>query len=200
MILQPRFRPMASTGSPGLPVGRYFLMTVNRVKKFLINIFNEQVVCIDMKGDTVAIAFPEEIKKIAINGIDFYHDKKGWLEGIADAPYASLVVKRKIIIRYEKEGALGISDSTGGIDSFTTFISNNTSYHLYVNDDAVLKKLTSWFLLMKDGRLLPASKVNFLKQFPKIKKNTEAYLSKNKVNFNKEQDWIQLRGISCSDN
>ena len=164
------------------------------------NILNDEVMYVDKKGDTLAIAFPEEIKKIDINGIVFYYDKKGWLENIADAPAASLVVKRKITIHYEKEGAFGISNSTNGIDSYTTFTSNNSSYHLIVSDDATLKKQTSYFLLTKNSLLLPASKGNFLNQFAPSKKDIESYLSNNKVNFNKEKDLIQLLAVTGSGN
>ena len=164
------------------------------------NILNDEMMYTTGKGDTLAIALPEEIKKIDISGVVFYYDKKGWLESIADAAPATLVVKRKITLHYEKEGAFGIPNATNGIDSYTTYTSNNSSYHLYVGEDATLKKLTTYFLRTRDGQLLPASKGNFLNQFAGNRKNIETYLGTTKINFNKEQDLIQLLGISSSGN
>ena len=164
------------------------------------NILNDEMMYIDKKGDTLAIAFPEEIKKIDINGTVFFYDKKGWLESVADVESASLVVKRKITIHYEKEGAFGISNSTNRINSYTTYTSHNASYNLYVAEDAMLKKQTFYFLLIKGSQLLPASKGNFMNQFASKRKNIENYLVSNKVNFNKEQDLIQLLGVSSARN
>ncbi|MEO6315664.1 MAG: hypothetical protein ABIU63_16655 [Chitinophagaceae bacterium] len=164
------------------------------------NIMNDQVMYIDQKGDTLAVAFPEEIKKIDINGLILYYTKKGWLEDIAAIPSLNLLVKRTINIHYAKEGAFGIANSTNGIDSYTTFTSNNASYHLVVSEDAMIKKITAYYLLTTNDSLLPATKSNFLDRFPGNKKNIEAYLANNKVNFSKSQDLIQLFSVAVSGN
>jgi hypothetical protein len=167
---------------------------------FNYNILNDQIMYIDKKGDTLAIAFPDQLKKVTISGINFYYDKKGYLEEIANAAAASLVVKRKIIIHYEKEGAFGISSATNAIDSYTTYTSNNSSYHIFVSDDVTLKKLTSYFLLTTGNQQLPATKANFFNLFPGNRENIERYLDNHKVNFNREQDLVQLLGMAASGN
>jgi hypothetical protein len=182
---------------PAFEKGTVFFKDGKLGKELLnYNILIGQVMYIDKKGDTLAIADPEEIKKIDINGIVFYNDKQGWSEKIADASPANLVMKRKITISYQKEGAFGISNSTNGIDSYTNYTSDNASYHLYVSDDVTIKKLTSYFLLTKDGQLLPANKGNFYNQFAGNKKDIENYLSSNKVNFSKEQDLVHLLAVT----
>jgi len=168
-------------------------------ESFNYNILNDQLMYIDQKGDTLAIAAPEEIKKTAINGTVFYYDKKGWLEAVEETPAASLLVKRRIRLHYEKEGAFGISNSTNGIDSYTSFVSGNASYHLYVSDEVTVKKITNYFLLTKDDRFLPASRANFLSLFAKNKSQIDRYLDTHKVNFSKEEDLRQLLAACIAD-
>lgn len=160
------------------------------------NILNDQVLYISKNGDTLAIASPEEIKKIELAGLVFYYEKNGWLEAIADAANTHLAIKRKISIHFEKEGAFGISNTTNGIDSYTTFTSNNNAYHLVVNEDAALKRLTSWWLLPESGQVLPASKSGFTKVFSKNRRAINSYLDGHKVNFNKEADLRALLAIA----
>lgn len=163
------------------------------------HILNDQILYVNKTADTLAIALPEEIKKVEIDGIVFYYEKKGWLEGVADAGNTHLVIKRKISIHYEKEGAFGISNSTNGIDSYTTFTSNNSSYHLVVSEDAAVKKSTSWWLLPESGQPFPANSSGFLNVFAKNRKAIDSYLDSHKVNFNKEADLRALLAIAGAD-
>ncbi|MEO5682028.1 MAG: hypothetical protein ABIQ88_05260 [Chitinophagaceae bacterium] len=184
---------------PAFTNGTVFFKDGKLAKEVLnYNILNDQVMYIDKKGDTLAIAFPEETKKIEIGSVVLYYDKKGYLESIAAAPEASLVIRRKVILHYEKQGAFGISNSTNGIDSYTTFTSNNASYHLYAGENAVLKKSTAFFLLTNNSKLLPASRTNFLAQFTKNKQPIESHLANTKVNFNNLQDLILLMHVSSN--
>ena len=162
------------------------------------NILNGQVMYVTKQGDTLAIASPAEIKKVAINNIIFYYAKDSWLEDIGDATAATLVVKRKVNIRYEKKGAFGLSDNTNDVDSYTSYTSDHASYQLFINDDASVTRITSYFLLTANGQLLPANKGNFYNQFASNKKDIENYLSSNKVNFNKEQDLVHLLAVTDS--
>ena len=163
------------------------------------HILNDQILYISKSGDTLAIALPEEIKKVEIGGIVFYYEKKGWLEGVANAGNTILLIKRKISIHYEKEGAFGISNSTNGIDSYTTFTSNNNSYHLVVSENAAMKKSTSWWLLPESSQSFPASKSGFLNVFAKNRKAIGSYLDSHKVNFFKEADLRALLAIAGTD-
>lgn len=173
-----------------------------KIAKEVLNyhILNDQVLYISKSGDTLAIALPEEISRIEAGGVVFYYDRKGWLEGIANAGNIHLAVKRKIIIHYEKEGAFGIANSTNGIESYTVFTSNNSSYHLAVSEDAVLKKLTSWWLLTEGGQPIAAGKPGFLNAFPQHRKAISNYLDEHKVNFNKEADLKTLLSAAAGSN
>ncbi len=186
---------------PAFANGTVFFKDGKMAKEMLnYHILNDQVLYIGTNGDTLAIALPEEIKKIEFGGVVFYYEKKGWLESVADAANTHLVIKRKISIHYEKEGAFGISNSTNGIDSYTVFTSNNNSYHLVVSEDATVKKLTSWWLLPETGQPLPASKPGFLNLFVKNRKAINSYLDNHKVNFNSEADLRALLAIAGADN
>jgi hypothetical protein len=164
------------------------------------NMLINQMMYIDKKGDTLAIAAPEEIKKTAIDGLVFYYDKKRWLEEITAAAGTSLVVQRTVKINFEKEGAFGMPNPAGSITSYNTYTSGNISYHLFVNEDAVVRKEIIYFLLSAQNEPVPATKKNFLALFSKNKKSIESYLDNNKVNFSKEQDLIQLLSIAVSGN
>ena len=168
------------------------------------NILSAQMLYIDKKGDTLAIAIPDEIKKLDINGAIFYYNNKTWLEEIAATPAISLVTARYVNVHYERKGAFGSPNPAGSISSYNTYFAGvgtgNSSYRLVVNEDAVVKKETGYFLLSKYNQQFPASRKGFLASFPHNRKKIESYLDNNKVNFNSVGDLIQLLGIAVSTN
>lgn len=185
---------------PAFTKGTVFFKDGKMGKELLnYNILNDQVLYISKTGDTLAVAAPEEIRKIELAAVPLYYDKKGWLEAVAVAGNTQLLVKRKISIHYEKEGAFGISNSTNGIDSYTMFTSNNNSYHLVVSEDAVIKRFSSWWLLQQSGQVLPASRSGFMNAFANRQKAIGSYLDNHKVNFNKEADLRDLLAIAVAD-
>lgn len=168
------------------------------------NILTAQMLYIDKKGDTLAIAIPDEIKKLDINGAIYYYNSKTWLEEIAAAPAVSLVARRDVNIHFEKKGAFGSSDPSGSISSYNTYFAGagngNASYRLQVNEDAVVKRETSYFLLSKYNVQMPATKKGFLHAFPHNNIKIESYLADNKVDFNNLGELIQLLGIAAAVN
>ncbi len=168
------------------------------------NILTAQMLYIDKKGDTLVISIPDEIKKLDINGAIYYYHNKTWLEEIAATSTISLVIRRDVNIHFEKKGAFGSSDPSGSISSYNTYFagvgSGNSSYRLQVNEDAVVKRETSYFLLSKYNVQMPASKKGFLAAFPHNSKKIESYLANNKVDFNNVGELIQLLAIAAAAN
>ncbi|MEP6747081.1 MAG: hypothetical protein ABJB86_05115 [Bacteroidota bacterium] len=162
------------------------------------NVLSDQIMYIDKKGDTLAIGIPGQVKKITINETNFYYDKTACVEEIANSAIASLVVKRKISVDYQPKGEFGTSvPNTGGVDVYKQ-LPSRTDYHLVANEEAIIKKITSYFLITGEGQQIPATKSNFISLFAKNKDNIKRYLSSNKVDFNKERDLVQLLGIAAS--
>lgn len=186
---------------PAFTTGTILLKDGRQGKELLnYNILNDEMMYIDKKGDTLAIGIPDQIKKITINGTDFYYDKKESLEEISKAATISLVIKRRILIDYQKERALGVSSGSGGsIDTYAT-LPGVSSYHLVINEDAIVRKRISYFLLTAEGRQLPATRANFISVFIKNKENIEAWLSNHTVNFHSEPDLVQLFRIAAAEN
>lgn len=165
------------------------------------NILSDQMMYIDKKGDTLAIGIPDQIQKIIISDTGFYYYKKGCVEEIAYTPTASLVVERKVSVHYQKKGAFGNSNGVGtGIESYTMLPAAASTYHLTVNEDAVIRKAITYFLFTSEGSLLPANKNNLIRLFPKNKENIESWLNTHKINFNKQSDLADLFGVAAAGN
>jgi hypothetical protein len=179
---------------PAFTVGTIVLKNGNQGTQLLnYNLLSEQIMYIDKNGDTLAIGIPDQVKKITIQDTGFYYCNNACVEEIANASAVSLVEERKIFIDYQKKGAFGNSDGVGtGTESLTILQAAGASYHLSVNQDAVIKKWVSYFLLTSDGQQLPATKSNFISVFVKNRDSIQTWLINNKVNFNKEQDLVKL--------
>jgi len=190
---------------PAFTKGTVYFKDGNIGKELMnYNILSAQILYIDKRGDTLAIAAPEEIKKLDINGAIFYYNNKNYLEEIAATPAVSLVMQRNVSVHFEKIGAYGNTDPSGSITSYNTYVAGvgtgNAAYRLFVNEDAVVKKQELFYLLSKYNIQEPASRRGFLAMFPKNRKNIESYLDNNKVNFNSTSDLLQLLSIAASAN
>ena len=78
-------------------------------------------------------------------------------------PITSLVLKRKILLHSEKEGAFGIPSATTPIDSYTTYTSPITLLIIWLwGEEVVLKKIITYYLLINNNDGAPATKTGFM--------------------------------------
>lgn len=154
----------------------------------------DQMLFIDLKGDTLALAEEKTIKFIAINQDTFYYDE-GYIRIIGDNDYVKLAEKQVwVVADIRKTGTHNSSTSTAGITSARTFRHGNdvARNNLTLNEDIVLRKETQYYIGDEYNHFVRAGKKRLLQLFPKEQRSIENYLKENKVDFDKKDDLEKL--------
>ncbi len=146
---------------------------------------------IGSNGDTLAIANSDEVKFINISDTVFYYNK-GYMEQLVDDDTLHLAVQRNIKIDYEKVGAYGQSNPASAIDNNQSFFEGSNAYHLTINQDAVIKNTTTYYLISKNEPAVIANKANFIKIFPADKTRISSFIKDNNIDFKKAADLEKL--------
>ena len=116
--------------------------------------------------------------------------KTGFGLVLAQKGLRSLSVKKNIIAKDPpKKGAYGSRSETTAITQYNSISSSGTEILLPVE---VELRTSLTYYLVEGTKVNIATKKNFLKMFSNHKKTIEEYLKTNKINFDKEEDLIQL--------
>jgi len=153
----------------------------------------DQMLFIDLKGDTLALDAEKTINFIALDKDTFYY-ADGYLRLVASNSIVKLV-ERKIwrVADIRKIGAHNIPAKTFDVSSYSTLTNGyGKAYELILNEDMVLRKKAQYYFGNMYNRFVPASKRNLLSLFPKKEDILVKYLKENNVNFNKEDDLQKL--------
>lgn len=164
------------------------------------NLFNEEIEFISPQGDTLAIAKQQmlNIGHVAVGNKLFYFNnffKEGYLEEVFDAQEHKLLKRERYALqKREKIGGYNQPNPTSAIDSYSNFINNQgvMETNLLVRENVTFYKRTDYFFGDRFNYFVPANKKNLYKVFSKKKKELDAYLSSNELDFKKEADLIAL--------
>ena len=154
----------------------------------------DQMLFIDGKGDTLALAEERTIKFIAVNKDTFYYDE-GFVRIIADNKFVKLAEKQLwVVTDIRKPGPHNTSTSTIGVTSVRTFRQGNDAVRnpLKLDEDIVLRKETRYYFGDEYNHFIRASKKGLFELFNKKQRGIENYLKENKVNFDKRDDIEKL--------
>ena len=154
----------------------------------------DQMLFINLKGDTLALAEEKTIKFIALGQDTFYYDE-GYIRIISDNDLVKLAEKQIwVVADIRKTGTHNTSTSAAGITSVRTFRHGNDVARniLTLNEDIVLRKETHYYIGDEYNNFVRASKKRLLQLFPKDQRSIENYLKENKVDFNKKDDLEKL--------
>lgn len=155
----------------------------------------DQMLFVDNKGDTLALANEKTIKFIAVDQDTFYYDE-GYIKLIADNGIVKLAEKQIwVVADIRKIGTHNRSSSTVAITSFSDYTDETArakSYDLLINEDLVLRKETHYYFGDEYNHFTRAGKKKLLLLFPKEQQSLENYLKENKVNFDKKDDLEKL--------
>ena len=147
---------------------------------------------IDLKGDTLNIAYPGTIKFIRINNDQFYYDD-GYVKLIQDNNTIKLAGKQTLRVSGKnKIGAYNMASPTSAIDSYGTLMDQKTIYKLIPREDITLAKKTEYYFGDKYNHFVLANKKNILRLYPKQERAVTAYLKVNNVDFNNLEDLEKL--------
>lgn len=144
------------------------------------------------KGDTLAIAEPEDLAYVNIGGAtEYIYANKSYHEIVQSAGPGKLAKRIKIHMENDRKGGYGESAPASSQAQLTNFTMGWSMFQL-TYDVAVLKT-TSYNWVDSKKNLVPATKKNALKLLPKDKQpKLEAYIEENKTNFNNEDDLRKL--------
>ena len=153
----------------------------------------DQMLFINPKGDTLALANEKTIKYIAVDQDTFYYDE-GYIRIIADNDFVKLAEKQVWVVADIRKIGTHSASSTPGITSVRTFRHGNeaTRSNLTLNEDIVLRKESKYYIGDKYNGFALASKKGLMLLFPKEQRNIENYLRENKIDFNKRADMEKL--------
>ncbi|HEY1113039.1 MAG TPA: hypothetical protein VGE66_05740 [Chitinophagaceae bacterium] len=154
----------------------------------------DQVVFISPKGETLALLNPETLKYVAIGADTFYVQDRGYLERLTH--YAGINLARKdaiLLTGYERKGAYGTYSATTSTESKLYHSGDGrTMTKLQVDENAVFKAKSRYFLSDEYHNFFPAVKKNFYTLFKSREKRLKEYLDTHKVNFSRGEDLLQL--------
>ena len=155
----------------------------------------DQMLFIDAKGDTLALADEKTIKFIATDRDTFYFDE-GYMRLIGNYEVVKLAEKQIwVVADVRKMGTHNRSTNTVAVTSFSTYtdgLDAAKSRDLILNENIILKKETQYYLGDRYYQFIRASKKGILQLFAKEQRKIENYLDENKVNFDKKEDIEKL--------
>ena len=154
----------------------------------------DQILFIDGKGDTLALAEEQTIKFIAVDKDTFYYDE-GYVRIIADNDFVKLAEKQIwVVADIRKPGPHNTSTSTIGVTSVRTFRQGDDAVRnpLTLDEDIVLRKETHYYFGDEYNHFARAGKKGLFELFNKKQRSIENYLKENKVDFNKKDDIEKL--------
>ena len=148
----------------------------------------DQMQFIDLKGDTLNIAYPGTIKFIRISNELFYYDD-GYVKLVKDNKTIKLATKQTLRISGKnKIGAYNMASPGSAIDSYSSLTIDHKNYNLTPREDVTLTKKREYYFGDKYNHFVLANKKNLLRLYPKQEKAISAYLKENNVDFNNLED------------
>jgi len=183
------YYPQFTTGQIILKEGKRIVTDMNYTRLF------DQMLFINHKGDTLALADEKNIQLIIIDQDTFYYEH-GYVRLIADYGYVKLTEKQVwIVADVRKMGTHNRPTNTVDIQSFSSYtngIDAAKSKDLVLNEEIVLRKETEYYFGDDYNHFVLAGKKKLINLFPKDEKAIENYLKENKVDFNKKDDLEKL--------
>jgi hypothetical protein len=183
------FYPQFTTGQIVFKEGKRVVVDMNYTRLF------DQMLYINQKGDTLALADEKTIKFIAILKDTFYYDD-GYIRIITDNDFVKFAEKQVwVVADIRKIGTHNRPSNTVAITSLTAYTDGTDaakSKDLMLNEDIVLRKEIQYYFGNAYNHFVRAGKKKIQGLFPKEEMSIENYLKKNKVNFDKKEDLEKL--------
>jgi len=149
------------------------------------------------KGDTLALLNEETIANVTIGKDEFFYleteKQPQFVQKIADGGKVKLLKNERIrIADTQKIGAMGISNTTGTIESMNRYDMKVRYNELDINENLLLSKTTSFYLETASRTLVPASKKNVFTLFPRHENAIKEYIKSKQITFDNADDLTAL--------
>ncbi|MEQ9439009.1 MAG: hypothetical protein RIG62_08165 [Cyclobacteriaceae bacterium] len=145
--------------------------------------------------DTLSLANEQTIRQIRLGGDTFYYDARhGYIEVVQTYPLATLAIQQKLLpLSKEKMGAY---EQSSGVSSIREYGSINTgtgaTHQLELKGDLLITKKVTYLLIDKNQRVRRANRSGILRLFAQDKKEINAFIEEQRINFNQLEDLQSL--------
>jgi hypothetical protein len=168
-----------------------FINGVSKTYKLNYSLASGEMEFIDASGDSLILNGTPDLRLVNVGGrIFFHHPRAGYIEVLLQMPIA-LGVKR--ILSVERKEVVG--DNGYGQTSFVT-TSVSSFYRMsgsgFSNYDIIYEKASVYFFIDRKNMPVLASRFSLFKLFPDHRTELRSYLRKNRVNFRRERDMLDL--------
>ncbi len=141
--------------------------------------------------DTLSIVAKKDILFITVAKDTFYYDK-AYIELISDGPLRVGLKQYFKLKEVLKKDTYGTSSSGSATTSYGSLPAGGQFYKLMANEDLVFQKIQDYYISSPSNEFVPFRKKNVLNLFPEEKDAIKAYLKSNKIDFNSEDDLLNL--------
>jgi len=181
---------------PQFTNGKVFLRDGSRAgAKLNYTRLYDQMLFIDPKGDTLALADEKTIKFIVVDKDTLYFDE-GYVRLIANYGEVKLAEKQLWVVSdVRKIGTHDTPKNTVAITTVGNLADPNgraKSYDFLLNEDILIKKETQYYFGNDNNHFVRTSKKKLMLLFPKDQLSLDNYLKENKVDFDNRGDLEKL--------
>jgi hypothetical protein len=171
--------------------GQVFMINGATVKtKFNYNLLLNEMQYLK-STDTLSIANNNDVRLIAIEGDTFYFDK-GYLEQIYSRSIKVAIKQYFKLKEIQKRDSYGTAGSNSATDSYSSIIADGQSHKLISSHDRIYQKVIEYYIATAASGFVPFTKKKVIQIFPQNKKNIDAYLKSNKVDFDSKDNLLRL--------
>lgn len=170
----------------------YFKSGDSGVAKFNYNKLMDEMQFIDLKGDTLNLAYAGTIRFIRIYSDVFYYDE-GYIRLLKDTNGIKLAEKQTLrVAGKSKIGAYGMANPASAIDAYGTLITERGVYKMVPREDITLAKKTEFYFGDKYNRFVWATRKNLMQHFSRHSRALNVYLKENNIDLNNREDIEKL--------
>ena len=158
------------------------------------NFVQGEMMFLNSRNDTLVITKKDAISQIILAEDTFYVNN-GYYEHLAGDKNAMLLMHKYIkLVNVKKEGAYGISNSTGSVDSYSSLSANKNSatLKLKVSDDLDFALVTDFYFSKNSTEFVLARKNSISKLFPEKEETIKEFIKTQSIRFNEKDDLIKL--------
>jgi len=179
--------PQFQTGVVFLKDGKTATVPLN------YNRFLDQVQYVTSKGDTLSLSNVNDVQYIVAGGDTLFYNN-GFMTQVASAGDVKLAARNRlrIVSKSKISDGYGSTSTTNAVDVYDSYADVNKNYDVTVMEDVTLGNNVLYYVAKGDNTFVQPNKKSLLKLFPNQKANVETYLKTTVVNFNNQQDLVQL--------
>ncbi len=160
--------------------------------KLNVNTMTQSVRVITDTGDTISIKTEKMVETISTGNSFFFKMNGFYIQVINTDGLTSLGISRVMKIGQERiEGAYGGSNEVSSIAKLSSVDVENR-LEMIKGSSNIKYDYVEKLYLIKDGKLLPVTKKNLQKFYPKMRASIDNYITENNTKFNNNESVINL--------